>query len=564
MDIYRTEKNKIKPVGWSVFCVLPVLTGCLVGIGCSSCFDRAKPVESTGVKHAPHASDEEPSEIAPRKVRSPAVAGSWYPGEKDALAKYVDEVLDGAEAVEAPGQVMALISPHAGYRFSGKAAATGFKLLKGRDIRRVIVLAVAHRVPFAGASIAEVTHYETPLGLIPLDERAVARLRRSKVVKTVASAHEQEHSLEIQLPLLQRVLPKFSLVPILLSRMGDEDYKELAGVLAEIVDAHTLVVASSDFTHRGPNYSYEIPPGKGSIKQRLAKLDQGAIDRILRLDRADLLSYQKKTGTTICGLSPIGLLLELLSNDKGVKGQVLSHYTSGDVLDDWSNTVTYIEIAFFGSWPQRSSLEQARSAGEKHFPLTRKEKRVLLRLARATLDASVRKGEFDESVLGSLTVQSSLKRKAGAFVTLKCKRGAGGRCAGKGDDLRGCMGIIQPMLPVVESVAQRAATAALGDPRFPNVTADELRHITVEVSVLTPPREVASARDIVIGRHGIILAKNGHSATFLPQVAPEQGWDRDETLSHLSRKAGLGIDGWRDGASFSVYEAIVFAEGEAH
>ena len=533
---------------------------------CSSCLDRPGQPRNQQASLSP----DEPKEFPKRKqtegtrrVRKAAVAGSWYYSERDRLIKYLDELMAKAPEVKLPGQVMALISPHAGYGYSGKAAAAGYKLLRGKKIRRVVLLAVSHHAAFRGASIADVTHYETPLGLIPLDREAVKRLRRCKVVNTVAAAHKKEHSLEMQLPLLQRVAPGFKLVPLLLSRMDEAGYVELAGALSEIVDRHTVVVASSDFTHRGLNYSYEVPAGPGTIKERLARLDQGAIDHILKLGRKDLLDYKQRTGATICGLAPVAQLLALLQKFSGVKGSVVSRYTSGDVSGDWASTVSYIDIAFTGQWPAHAKLDQSRTAGEKHFPLTDGEKKVLLKLARDSLNASVRRGAFDDAPLEAITMTASLQRKAGAFVTLKCKHGAGAVCAGRGDDLRGCIGTIVPVTAVSRTVAQRAASAALNDSRFPSkVSVAELPLIRLEVSVLTPPRKVASFKDIVIGRHGIILRKGGRSATFLPQVAPEQGWNRAQTLSHLARKAGLGTDGWRDGASFMVYEAIVFSEGE--
>ena len=534
--------------------------------GCSACFERAKPPQTPPEPVAANRTEENKAPASgARKVRPAAMAGSWYDADKATLARYVDGLLAQAEDASAKvrGTPIALISPHAGYTYSGKAAATGYKLLKGKPISRVIILGLSHRGGFEGASISEVTHYETPLGLIPIDTAAVARLRRCPAVHNVEGADGPEHSLEIQLPLLQRVLPRFSLVPIVISRMSSKDYTELAAALADIVDRDTVVVASSDFTHRGANYSYEVPAGAGTVQQRLAALDQGAIDEILKINRAGLLAHVNKTGATICGAHPIAALLELLSRFKGVKGQVVARYTSGDVSGDWSSSVTYVDIAFSGEWPARSGLSAARSAGEKVFPLSEDEKRTLLRLARLSLESSVRKGEFDADVLKKIPATTSLQRKAGAFVTLKCRAGRDSVCAGKGDDLRGCIGTIEPRSTVHDTVARRAASAALEDTRFPQrVGLAELPHITVEVSVLTPPRPVKSASEIVIGRHGIILSKGFASATFLPQVAPEQGWDRDETLSHLARKAGMASDGWKEGASFAVYEAIVFAEGE--
>lgn len=531
----------------------------LVSASCSSCFDHGSP----GPRSSPPAQRTPPEAGRPaaEKVRKAVIAGSWYPGEKEKLAAHVDELVAKASPLAKPaGSILALVSPHAGYAFSGPTAATGYSLLRGKDVRRVVILAVSHQHPFSGASILDVTHYETPLGQVPVDAAAVARLRRCPVVHEVPEADEREHSLEIQLPILQRVLPRFALVPIVLGRMEEKDYGTLAAALAEIVDAHTLVVASSDFTHRGTNYSYEVPAGPGTVKERLARLDDGSLAEILKLSRPGLLAYARRTGTTICGLHPIATLLELLSRFPGVGSKVVARTTSGDVSGNWESTVSYAAIAFTGSWPARSKLEAARSAGEKVFPLSRDEKRALLKLARASLEAAVRKGAYDPAVVRQHPPTASLERKAGAFVTLKCKQGPGAICVGKGDGLRGCIGTIAPVETVHATVAQRAASAALEDTRFPSkVGVAELGHLGVEVSVLTPPRAVKSADEIVIGQHGIILSREGRSATFLPQVAPEQGWDRETTLRHLADKAGL--DDWR-GASFQVYEAIVFAEGE--
>jgi len=436
-------------------------------------------------------------------------------------------------------------------------------LLKGRDIRRVIILAPSHHTPLKGASIPDMTHFETPLGLIPVDSASVAKLRNVGAVEANESAERDEHSLEMQLPFLQRVLPKFVLVPILVGRMAEEDYVALGRILAELVDQYTVVIASSDFTHRGPNYSYEVKTGKGGIQDRLAMVDDGSVRQISALRRPGLLAHVEATGSTICGLRPIALLLELLSVVGGAKAQVLSRYTSGDVTSDWTNTVTYIDMAFTGKWPEESKVAEAKNAGESAFPLTPAEKDTLLRLARASLEASVRKGAFDETVKVQFAKSESLGRKAGAFVTLKCKLGEAGQCSARGEDLRGCIGTIEPLDSVFDTVARRAASAALEDSRFPHrVSVDELPFIAIEISVLTPPKDVRGPQDIVIGRHGIILSSGYRRATFLPQVAPEQGWNRETTLRHLARKAGLSEEAWK-GAAYQIYEAIVFGEEDS-
>jgi len=179
-----------------------------------------------------------------------------------------------------------------------------------------------------------------------------------------------------------------------------------------------------------------------------------------------------------------------------------------------------------------------------------------LRVARAAMEQAVRLCNSPTSVPRSPfpVPQSPPKTtltKMGAFVTLNDKvTGA----------LRGCIGEIMPMRPLVEAVAARAVDSALGDPRFSPVSERELGGIRVEVSALTPPKRVASWRDIVLGRDGMTLEKDGCFAVFLPQVAPEQGWDLPTTLSYLSQKAGLSSDAWREGATFETFQAEVFHE----
>ncbi len=183
--------------------------------------------------------------------------------------------------------------------------------------------------------------------------------------------------------------------------------------------------------------------------------------------------------------------------------------------------------------------------------LTGAEKELLRKVARLTIDAAVR-GETapDTGALARLAgvdLKPRLAARRGAFVTL--------HLAGQ---LRGCIGYIEGHMPLIDAVARNGRAAALEDPRFPPVNIDELPHLDLEVSALTPLHKVERAQDIVIGRHGILLAKQGRQAVFLPQVAPEQGWDLETTLSHLALKAGFGPTDWQKDTSFRVFEAEVF------
>lgn len=175
------------------------------------------------------------------------------------------------------------------------------------------------------------------------------------------------------------------------------------------------------------------------------------------------------------------------------------------------------------------------------------EKEALLKLARESIGTcfSQEKPAVPEVLLRS----EVCNQEAATFVTLH-KRG----------NLRGCIGELEARDRIYDSVMRNARNAAFSDPRFPNLKAAELPEISIEISVLTPPSPISSLSQFEPGKHGIILRKHGHKAVFLPQVAPEQGWNREETVTHLAVKAGLAPTAWQEDANFEVFEAIVFGE----
>jgi len=146
-----------------------------------------------------------------------------------------------------------------------------------------------------------------------------------------------------------------------------------------------------------------------------------------------------------------------------------------------------------------------------------------------------------------MALEGPLMEKRGVFVTLMAEK-----------RLRGCIGFIEGFKPLVVAVAENGHNSAVGDPRFSPLRGHEISNLKIELSVLTPLREVTSHQEIQVGKHGILLEKNGCQAVFLPQVATEQGWDLDATLTQLSLKAGLGPKEWQQGANFKVFEAQIF------
>jgi len=196
-------------------------------------------------------------------------------------------------------------------------------------------------------------------------------------------------------------------------------------------------------------------------------------------------------------------------------------------------------------WPVQTGPVEPKAEA----PLSEADKRQLLALARKTIVYYLSHGKAPSPSDLGIQVSEAMKVQRAAFVTLK-KRG----------DLRGCIGDVLPRQPLFKSVIGNAVNAAVNDPRFNPVTASECNDLTIEISALTVPRPVASADQIHLGTDGIILRKAGRSALFLPQVAPEQGWDIQQTLTQLSRKVGLPADAWKEGASIQVFQAEVFGE----
>jgi hypothetical protein len=472
--------------------------------------------------------------VAGERVRPAVLAGAWYPGEAAELGSYLDRTLDAAPAWSAPGgeRLGALIAPHAAYAYSGAAAAAGYRALRGQAFDRVILLGPSHHGAFRGAAIADVDAYATPLGEVPIDAAAVTRLRASSLVGAGPDGPDREHSLEIQLPFLQRALaPGWRLVPILVGRLEAEDYAVLTDAIRPLLDGRTLVVVSTDFTHYGARFGYVPFAADADVAGRLEALDKGALAQIEARDPKGFLDYQERTGITVCGFRPVALLLHLLPSD--VRAYLVRYETSGALLGDYRSSVSYLSIAL--TIPDRLAEPAAWEP---------ESLRWLHRLAALRVRDAVAPTDASRVSLGALAdaLPAQVREPAGAFVTLR-----------KGGRLRGCIGYIAPIKPVWQAVLDNAEAAALRDTRFRPVEPEEINDLDIEVSVLTEPVAIADWTGFEVGRHGIVLVKGSRRAVFLPDVALEQGWDREQTLTHLARKAGLPADGWREGAQYFVF-----------
>lgn len=479
-----------------------------------------------------------------QNIREPVVAGRFYPDSETELLKKINNYLDKALIESLPGKPVAIISPHAGYQYSGAVAAYGYKAIKDHGYKRVIVLAPSHYSRYRGASILDVEAYKTPLGLVKLNQGICNNLiNNPPFFGTFKNAHKREHSLETQLPFLQVVLgDDFELIPVLISRLNNEEFDFIADKLRPLIDEDTLIVVSSDFTHYG--YGYDYVPFKKDVEANLRKLDYGAFERILALDFDGFFRYKRATGITACGFMPVALMMKLLPDN--AQGKILQYDTSGNILGNFDSSVSYASIVF------TRGIEPPDIIGDS-TGLNNDEKLTLLEVARDTLECCVRKGKKPESNSGQYTFSRKLKEKRGVFVTLN-----------KNGNLRGCIGHIQPTEQLVKAVMDNTINSSMNDGRFRPVSEDELSDIEIDISVLSPIKKISGADKFIPGKHGIIISLGGMRAVFLPQVATEQGWDREETLAHLCNKAGLPSYAWKDKEmEFFVFTAEVFHEDKS-
>ena len=472
------------------------------------------------------------------------IAGSWYPGterEIRAIAeKWEKRVGDEKSMPTLPDKPNVLLMPHAGWAYSGEIAWRAARLVRGMKYNRVVVLAPSHRAWIENRLVApEAEAVSTPLGKIVIDKEWLDRLALMAPVAHNNRIHEAEHSAQIEYPLLQLALGNgFTLVPLVMGAFGRDQMAMCARALARLMDDKTLLVISSDFTHYGTDFSYAPygTSGGEDVRAKVASVDDEAFSFMSKCDADGFAAYVSKTGATICGHVPIELALRAFPGRPPFAR--LAYATSSDTERDFSRFVCYTAAVGRVEWP-----------GEGKQVLDAEARAYLIRVARESMENAVKGVPYSRPPFH--VPHSPIDTKMGAFVTLN------DRTTGA---LRGCIGEIMPMRPLVEAVVKRAVDSALHDPRFMPVTERELGGVRVEVSALTPPKPVASWRDIVLGRDGMTLEKDGAFAVFLPQVAPEQGWDLETTLTYLSRKAGLSADAWRNGAKFETFQAEVFHE----
>ena len=468
-----------------------------------------------------------------KEIREPAVAGSWYPGNPEILSRDVKRYFENSKKEKVEGEIVALVSPHAGYMYSGQVAAYAYKLIEGKSFDTVIIVAPSHQAFFKGASIYDRGGYRTPLGVVSVDvEFSKKMMEKWKGIQFIPEAHSKEHSLEIQIPFLQTILKTFKLVPIVMEpEWSWESCQPLASAISETARGkNVLIVASSDLSHF---HSYD----------EAVRLDHIILNHVGRFDTEGLHRDLRSGRCEACGGGPI-LTIMLVAKALGAnKGKVLKYLNSGDVTGDRSRVVGYAAGVFYKAAGGAEKMKEEKKVGVD-LGLTDEDKKTLHHIAKTVVENKAKGKPVPEFKVES----PLLKEHRGAFVTLQ-KKG----------ELRGCVGYIKAYEPLYKTVEKMAGEAAFRDPRFSPVKEKELPDLEIEISVLTPFKKINDVNEIQVGKHGIYIVKGGWSGLLLPQVATDYGWDRQTFLEHTCQKAGLPSNAWKDkDTEIYIFSADIF------
>lgn len=454
----------------------------------------------------------------------------------------VDGFMQSAEKPQGMDTPAVIISPHAGFVFSGPTAARSFKAAQGALVRTVVILGPSHYFSFKGAAVWKQGAFLTPLGEVKVDTDLAETLisQDPDLFQFRKDIFEKEHSIETQLPFIQRVFPEAMIVPVIMGQPDPGTSKALAEAIFKVLKDRddVLVDVSSDLSHF-------------HTQEDARRIDKRGLDAIVAMDLEKFWQGHVTGSMEVDAFHAVAAAM-LYARAKGLlKPRILGYATSADATGDTARVVGYGAVAFEkAAHPAPHSGAGALPSSEV-LPLNDGHKKRLLAIARQTLDEFVRTGkilQFEES-------DPRLSVEEGAFVTL--------HSAGA---LRGCIGQIIGRGPLWKTVRDMAVAAASEDPRFAPVRPSELKDIDLEISVLSRPVRVKSPDEIVMGSHGVIVRRGTRSGVFLPQVATETGWGRERFLSELcSQKAGLLPDAWQDPSTIlEIFSAQVFGSKNDH
>jgi AmmeMemoRadiSam system protein B/AmmeMemoRadiSam system protein A len=442
-------------------------------------------------------------------------AGTWYPGDERQLGQLVEDALHCSRARTGPELLpgaIAFVVPHAGLMYSGTVACGAYLHVQARQPRRIVLLGFSHRGGPAGVAIPDVRAFATPLGKTYVDEQAVACLRSHPQFRLVDEEQVCDHSIEIQLPLIQYTAPDAHIVPLYVGSMPIPEEVAAARALAQLADPDTLFLASSDLTHFGDAFGFQPFPADGKAAERLAELDREVMEDAGSLDADLFLAGLRHSGATVCGRAPVAMLLRTLACMEGeeIFAQMLDYQTSGELTDDFHHSVSYGVLGYF----PESSFRLPPAEADELLAVTR------LALARYLRDGT-RGGNWPE-------LAPALMRRVAAFVTLR-ERGK----------LRGCMGAPGNGAHLLFAVTRLVISAATEDPRFPPLMPGYSGELDVEVSLLTPMKRIRGRELYRLHEHGALVECGDCRSLLLPHISLERSWTAGQFWEALADKAKL-------------------------
>jgi AmmeMemoRadiSam system protein B/AmmeMemoRadiSam system protein A len=474
--------------------------------------------------------------------RQPVAAGRFYSANKETLTKDVEQLFTGCINKTTYKGVRAIISPHAGYVFSGRIAAEAFSAIREKSrYKNIFLIGSSHVMAFSGASVYSTGDFITPLGRAEINKEIAEKLKtENRLFNNPADAHRQEHSLEVQLPFIQLYFTNNPrIVPIIIGSTNTREIKNIAEILRPWFTSENLFIISSDFSHY-PSYNEANEIDKATSESIIS----GDPQKFLLTLRKNSEKHIPGLATSMCGWTSGLVLMYLAEGNKGLEFKHIGYANSGDSFyGNKEEVVGYQAIALISKSEDQMNPGDFRS----EVSFTKEDAEQLISIART----SIRKKLFENKVMAidPEKLPASFNKNNGAFVTLKIN-----------GILRGCVGRFFSTEPLYELVRETALSSAFEDSRFPPLLKEEFDKTEIEISVLGPLKKIDNINEIVLGKHGIYIKKGFKSGTMLPQVATENGWDLEEFLGYTSRdKAGLGWEGWKD-AEISIYETVVLDE----
>lgn len=462
----------------------------------------------------------------------------WYPSNSKRLIKAITSMSIDAQKIYADpfinsSSVRAIIVPHAGIQYSGTVACAAYLKLDP-STKRIIILAPDHRGIVNTIGLPSTNNYALPNGTIAIDTAVIKRLVKQGIGTYANSVFKSEHSYKVQLPFIKYYCPNASIVPLIIGNISCDYAQKVAIVLKKYINKNTVVIVSSDFVHYGQGYNFI--PFNDHQQLRVKNLNSQAVQCIEGKNCNTFNDFLHTTHATICGAHPILIFLKLLEMQLlgPIEPRLVAYDTSSKSNTD--DFVSYISMIF---------TTQKRNNLPFDALLTNQEKQGLITQASDTLTHML-EPNFDATLYYPL-ISYGVKQSNGVFATLY----------GPQKTLRGCIGRITTDEPLHKTIATVTQDAAQSDSRFRPLTKQQLQTTTVHLSILSKPQSIKNLTEITLGKNGVIFEQSIYSALFLPEVATEQGWSKEELLNNLAQKAGLETDAWKKKEShFKIFSTI--------